>query len=115
MIRTGSRRSKNSGSPFTAASPAAESAAPFVAALSAAGLAAVKGEPEFLDLREPVRIIDGASVYYAYPCDRLELDVTIEFPHPLIGKQSRRFTFTEESFVSEMSRARTFGFVHCLL
>jgi UDP-3-O-[3-hydroxymyristoyl] N-acetylglucosamine deacetylase/3-hydroxyacyl-[acyl-carrier-protein] dehydratase len=88
------------------------SAAPFLAALSEAGLASLEGEPEFLDLREPVRIIDGSSVYEAYPCDRLELDVTIEFPHPLIGKQSRRFTITEDTFAAELSRARTFGFVH---
>ena len=88
------------------------SAAPFVEALSDAGLASIEGEPEFLELSEPVRIIDGASVYEAYPAERLELDVTIEFPHPLIGKQSRRFTVTEESFASELSRARTFGFVH---
>jgi len=88
------------------------SAAPFVAALADAGVAAVDGEPEFLDLSEPVRIIDGASVYEAYPSEHLELDVTIEFPHPLIGKQSRKFTVTEESFASELSRARTFGFVH---
>ena len=88
------------------------SAAPFVEALSGAGLAWIAGEPEFLDLSEPVRIIDGASVYEAFPSERLELDVTIDFPHPLIGKQSRRFTVTEESFASELSRARTFGFVH---
>ncbi|HEY6088605.1 MAG TPA: bifunctional UDP-3-O-[3-hydroxymyristoyl] N-acetylglucosamine deacetylase/3-hydroxyacyl-ACP dehydratase [Gemmatimonadaceae bacterium] len=88
------------------------SAAPFFAALCEAGLASVEGEPEFLHLTEPVRIIDGASVYEAYPCDGLELDVTIEFPHPLIGKQSRRFTVTQDSFASELSRARTFGFVH---
>jgi len=88
------------------------SAGPFLTALSEAGLAAVDGEPEFLDLSEPVRIIDGSSVYEAYPSSRLELDVTIEFPHPLIGKQSRRFIVTEESFASELSRARTFGFVH---
>ncbi len=88
------------------------SAAPFVGALSDAGLAQVDGEPEFLDLAEPVRIIDGASVYEAYPSDRLELDVTIDFPHPLIGTQSRRFIVTEDSFTSELSRARTFGFVH---
>ena len=88
------------------------SAAPFLAALSEAGLASVEGEPEFLDLTEPVRIIDGASVYEAYPFDGLELDVTIEFPHPLIGKQSRRFTVTRDTFASELSRARTFGFVH---
>src|SRR5213075_2738131 len=35
------------------------SAAPFLAALSDAGLASVDGEPDFLDLSEPVRIIDG--------------------------------------------------------
>jgi UDP-3-O-acyl N-acetylglucosamine deacetylase len=88
------------------------SAAPFLAALSEAGLAAIDGEPEFLELCEPVRIIDGASVYEAFPSQKLELDVTIEFPHPLIGKQSRRFTVTEESFASELSGARTCGFVH---
>jgi UDP-3-O-[3-hydroxymyristoyl] N-acetylglucosamine deacetylase/3-hydroxyacyl-[acyl-carrier-protein] dehydratase len=88
------------------------SAAPFVAALLEAGLAAMDGEPEFLDLTEPVRIIDGASVYEAYPSERFELDVTIEFPHPLIGKQSGRFTIAQDSFASELSRARTFGFVH---
>jgi len=88
------------------------SAAPFLAALSDAGVALLEGEPEFLHLTEAVRIIDGASVYEAYPHDGLELDVTIEFPHPLIGKQSRRFTITQDSFASELSRARTFGFVH---
>ncbi|HST07862.1 MAG TPA: bifunctional UDP-3-O-[3-hydroxymyristoyl] N-acetylglucosamine deacetylase/3-hydroxyacyl-ACP dehydratase [Gemmatimonadaceae bacterium] len=88
------------------------SAAPFLTALTEAGLAPLKGEPDFLELSEPVRIIDGSSVYEAYPASRLELDVTIEFPHPLIGKQSRRFSIDEESFASELSRARTFGFVH---
>lgn len=88
------------------------SAAPFVEALSAAGLAELAGEPDFLDLTEPVRIIDGASVYEAYPAAQLELDVTIEFPHPLIGKQSLRFVLSQESFASELARARTFGFTH---
>jgi UDP-3-O-[3-hydroxymyristoyl] N-acetylglucosamine deacetylase/3-hydroxyacyl-[acyl-carrier-protein] dehydratase len=88
------------------------SAAPFVEALSAAGLTDIDGEPDFLDLSEPVRIIDGASVYEAYPAARLELDVTIEFPHPLIGKQSLHFALSRESFAKELSRARTFGFTH---
>ena len=88
------------------------SAAPFLAALSKAGLATIDGEPDFLDLTEPLRIIDGASVYEAFPSKQLELDVTIEFPHPLIGKQSRRFVITQDSFASELSRARTFGFIH---
>jgi UDP-3-O-[3-hydroxymyristoyl] N-acetylglucosamine deacetylase/3-hydroxyacyl-[acyl-carrier-protein] dehydratase len=88
------------------------SAAPFMEALAAAGLADLEGEPDFLDLTEPLRIIDGASVYEAYPAEQLELDVTIEFPHPLIGKQSLVFVLSRESFASELARARTFGFTH---
>jgi UDP-3-O-[3-hydroxymyristoyl] N-acetylglucosamine deacetylase / 3-hydroxyacyl-[acyl-carrier-protein] dehydratase len=88
------------------------SAAPFVAALSEAGVSTLDGEPDFLDLADPVRIIDGSSVYEAFPSDKLELDVTIEFPHPLIGTQSRRFVVTNESFARELSGARTFGFIH---
>ena len=34
----------------------------------------------------------------------LELDVTIEFPHPLIGRQSRNFVVTQDCFKTEMSR-----------
>jgi UDP-3-O-[3-hydroxymyristoyl] N-acetylglucosamine deacetylase/3-hydroxyacyl-[acyl-carrier-protein] dehydratase len=88
------------------------SAAPFLRAFIEAGLATLDGEPEFLQLTEPLRVIDGASVYEAYPSEKLELDVTIEFPHPLIGRQSRCFTVTSDSFATELSEARTFGFLH---
>jgi UDP-3-O-[3-hydroxymyristoyl] N-acetylglucosamine deacetylase/3-hydroxyacyl-[acyl-carrier-protein] dehydratase len=83
-----------------------------VKALTDGGVAALPGEPDFLEISEAVRIIDGASVYEAYPADRLELDVTIEFVHPLIGRQSRRFIVNEDCFADELSRARTFGFVN---
>jgi UDP-3-O-[3-hydroxymyristoyl] N-acetylglucosamine deacetylase/3-hydroxyacyl-[acyl-carrier-protein] dehydratase len=87
------------------------SAAPFYNALSTAGLASIDGQPEILTLSEPVRIIDGESVYEAFPAPNLELDVTIEFAHPLIGRQSTRICVNRESFESELSGARTFGFV----
>jgi UDP-3-O-[3-hydroxymyristoyl] N-acetylglucosamine deacetylase/3-hydroxyacyl-[acyl-carrier-protein] dehydratase len=87
------------------------SAAPFFEALHSAGLAAVAGQPDYLTLREPVRIIDGESVYEAFPSSCLELDVTIEFDHPLIGRQSSRVGITPASFASELAPARTFGFV----
>ena len=87
------------------------SASPFYELLTSAGLATLDGQPEILTLTEPVRIIDGESVYEAYPSDGLELDVTIEFPHPLIGRQSTRICVSRESFETELSAARTFGFV----
>ena len=52
------------------------SAAAFVKALKSAGLAIHDGDPKILRLSEPVRMIDGESVYEAYPADGLELDVT---------------------------------------
>jgi UDP-3-O-[3-hydroxymyristoyl] N-acetylglucosamine deacetylase/3-hydroxyacyl-[acyl-carrier-protein] dehydratase len=88
------------------------SAAPFFEALAAAGLASLEGHPEILTLTEPVRIIDGESVYEAFPSEALELDVTIEFAHRRIGRQSMRIGVTRETFERELAKARTFGFVH---
>ncbi len=88
------------------------SAAPFFEVLETAGLAAQEGHPEILVLTEPVRIIDGESVYEAFPSDALSLDVTIEFAHLKIGRQSMRILVTEATFASELAHARTFGFVH---
>lgn len=87
------------------------SAQPFLAALDGAGVTVQGGEPEWLELAEPVRVIDGESVYEAYPSDRLELEVTIDFPHPLIGKQAGKWTVTQDAFAAELAAARTFGFV----
>jgi UDP-3-O-[3-hydroxymyristoyl] N-acetylglucosamine deacetylase/3-hydroxyacyl-[acyl-carrier-protein] dehydratase len=87
------------------------SSAPFYDALVAAGLIDGEGEAEYLLLNEPVRIIDGASVYEAYPADELSLDVTIDFPHPCVGKQRCEYVVTSETYRTELAPARTFGFV----
>lgn len=88
------------------------SARPFFDALSAAGLAAQNGHPEILTLSEPLRIMDGDSVYEAFPSNSLELDITIEFPHPQIGRQTTQVCVTRETFEAELASARTFGFTH---
>ncbi|MEJ7758998.1 MAG: UDP-3-O-acyl-N-acetylglucosamine deacetylase [Gemmatimonadaceae bacterium] len=87
------------------------SAASFFAALQSVGLADIGGEPDYLIIAEPVRIIDGESIYDAQPASGLELDVTIEFPHPKIGRQTMRLEITRDTFSTELSRARTFGFL----
>ena len=87
------------------------SARPFLAALTAAGTAAQVGKPQYLTLRTPVRVVDGESVYEAHPCDGLDLFVTIDFTHPLIGRQACRYSVTPEVFAREIAPARTFGFV----
>jgi UDP-3-O-[3-hydroxymyristoyl] N-acetylglucosamine deacetylase/3-hydroxyacyl-[acyl-carrier-protein] dehydratase len=88
------------------------SAQPFVEALREAGIAEQAGDVQYLQLRSTVRVCDGDSVYEAVPSSALELDVTIDFPHPLIGKQHGRYKVTAENFERELARARTFGFMH---
>jgi UDP-3-O-[3-hydroxymyristoyl] N-acetylglucosamine deacetylase / 3-hydroxyacyl-[acyl-carrier-protein] dehydratase len=88
------------------------SANSFVDALRGAGIAPQPGSVQYLELREPVRFSDGAAQYEAFPADKLDLDVTIEFPHKRIGRQHGQYRISPDAFVSELAPARTFGFVH---
>jgi UDP-3-O-acyl N-acetylglucosamine deacetylase len=87
------------------------SARDFVEALREAGVRAHGGRASELRLAEPVRVEDGASWYEAHPAGRLTLEVAIDFPHPLIGRQEGRYEVTPERYVRELAPARTFGFV----
>jgi UDP-3-O-[3-hydroxymyristoyl] N-acetylglucosamine deacetylase/3-hydroxyacyl-[acyl-carrier-protein] dehydratase len=88
------------------------SSAPFLEALLGAGVVGNGGRADWLVLRKPIRVVEGESVYEARPCAGLSLDVTIEFPHPLIGVQHIACMVTAESFTHELASARTFGFTH---
>jgi UDP-3-O-[3-hydroxymyristoyl] N-acetylglucosamine deacetylase / 3-hydroxyacyl-[acyl-carrier-protein] dehydratase len=88
------------------------SARAFVDALRSAGICEHGGPARYLTVTRPVRVVDGESVYEATPSTRLELSVSIAFPHPLIGQQSIEMAVTAESFTRELASARTFGFVH---
>jgi UDP-3-O-[3-hydroxymyristoyl] N-acetylglucosamine deacetylase/3-hydroxyacyl-[acyl-carrier-protein] dehydratase len=84
----------------------------FVDALREAGIVEHGGPARYLRVRRPVRVVDGESVYEATPSATLDLDVSISFPHPLIGEQRIQISVTDESFTRELADARTFGFVH---
>jgi len=87
------------------------SARPFHEALLSAGVVDVAGEVEYLKLREPLTVRDGSSTYTVEPSDTLSLDVTIDFPHPLIGRQSCQLPVTPSTFARDLAGARTFGFL----
>jgi UDP-3-O-[3-hydroxymyristoyl] N-acetylglucosamine deacetylase/3-hydroxyacyl-[acyl-carrier-protein] dehydratase len=87
------------------------SAGPFFAALQEAGTESHPGCVRTGRLTAPVRLVDGDSVYEAFPVDGLELEVSIDFPHPLIGTQRFGLRMGAESFSKELAWARTFGFV----
>ena len=83
--------------------------APFVEALTRAGGAELPGEPVTYVVERPFALEVGASRYRVSPADALELGVTIDFDHPLVGRQAGRWTVTAEAFAAELAPARTFG------
>ena len=87
------------------------SAVAFVDALVEATPIAHGGDVRVISVRKPLRLVDGESVYEVTPASALELDVTIDFPHPVIGKQQASFRESHDSFTRELAPARTFGFM----
>ena len=87
------------------------SAQPFLDALREAGMHVHAGCVHVARLTTPVRLVDGESLYEAAPSEHLDLDVTIDFPHAMIGRQRYAARVTPELFERELGWARTFGFV----
>ncbi|HSE66540.1 MAG TPA: UDP-3-O-acyl-N-acetylglucosamine deacetylase [Gemmatimonadales bacterium] len=83
---------------------------PWIDALRAGGQWAQAGEPDRLRLEESINFKDGVSEYTAVPGNSALLSVTIEWPHPSIGRQSAELELTADSFRREIAAARTFGF-----
>jgi UDP-3-O-[3-hydroxymyristoyl] N-acetylglucosamine deacetylase/3-hydroxyacyl-[acyl-carrier-protein] dehydratase len=88
------------------------SAAPFLDAIASVGVAPSGGEAEYLSVTEPFRHCHGESEYEVSAADGLDLEVRVDFPHPLVGAQCGRWLVTESAFAAELARARTFGFRH---
>ncbi|HEX8717176.1 MAG TPA: UDP-3-O-acyl-N-acetylglucosamine deacetylase [Gemmatimonadaceae bacterium] len=87
------------------------SAKPYFDALHCARIADRPGTVQYLALRRPVTLVEGESTYEVLPAPDLSLRVTIDFPHPLIGRQTCDVAVTPETFARELAPARTFGFV----
>jgi len=87
------------------------SALPFLEALASAGIAAHAGRVHVLTVSRPVAVTVGDARYEVLPASSLSLKVSIDFPHPLIGRQTCDLPITPDTFARELAPARTFGFV----
>ncbi len=87
------------------------SAAPYFEALARAGIADRPGTVQYLAVTSPLKVTCGESTYEVWPAPSLSLKVTIDFPHPLIGRQTYDMAVTPDAFARELAPARTFGFV----
>ena len=89
------------------------SAGPFVFLLQSAGIVEQDAPKRYLRVLSPVEVRDGDKWARFEPFDGFMLDFTIDFPHPVFGSENRQVTidFALHSYVKEVARARTFGFM----
>jgi UDP-3-O-[3-hydroxymyristoyl] N-acetylglucosamine deacetylase len=90
------------------------SASPFVLLLQQAGIEAQPAPKKFLRVVRRVEVKDGDKWARLEPFDGFRLSFSIEFRHPVIERTTQAVTvdFAETSYLKEIARARTFGFMH---
>jgi UDP-3-O-[3-hydroxymyristoyl] N-acetylglucosamine deacetylase len=90
------------------------SAAPFVYLLQSAGIEEQKAAKRFIRVRKTVRVEDGDKWAQFEPHEGCTLTFRIEFDHPVFRQSAKEMhiDFARQSYVREVSRARTFGFMN---
>ena len=89
------------------------SAGPFVFLIESAGIEEQRAPKQFIRIKQSVEICDGDKWAKFDPYDGFKVDLTIDFDHPAVqsSQQHASIDFLESSFIKDVSRARTFGFL----
>lgn len=90
------------------------SASPYVLLIQQAGIVEQAAAKKFLRVTRRVEVKDGDKWARLDPYDGYRLSFSIEFRHPVIERTTQAVTvdFAETSYLKEIARARTFGFMH---
>lgn len=89
------------------------SAGPFVFLVQSAGIEEQNAAKKFIRIKKTVTVKDGDKWARFEPFEGFKVGFTIDFKHPVFSKStsSAEIDFSTTSFVKEVSRARTFGFM----
>ncbi len=89
------------------------SSAPFVFLLQSAGIEEQSAPKRFIRIRKPVEVREGDKWVRLAPHNGYRLNLEINFDHPVLRRrrQHASLDFSTVSFLKEISRARTFGFL----
>ena len=90
------------------------SAGPFVFLIQSAGIEEQNSPKRFIRIKRALQVEEGDKVARFEPFDGFKVGFTIEFDHPVFKSniQHSEIDFSATSFVKEVSRARTFGFLN---
>lgn len=88
------------------------SARPFVDLVRRAGVHKQRRARTYIRILRALEMREGNKFIAVYPADRCSVSYSINFPHPLIGRETRSIELTNGNYVSQIAPARTFGFLH---
>ena len=88
------------------------SAGPFTSMIKSAGIKELDAPRYFFIVKEPIELIEDGKMVGIYPCSTYKITCTIEYDHPLINEQSYSVEVSDHVWEQDISRARTFGFLH---
>jgi len=88
------------------------SAIPFVELIQRAGVRKQRRARTYLRIRRELELREGDKFIAIYPAEKYSVAYTINFPHPLIGRETIRVELGNGNYVAEIAPARTFGFLH---
>jgi UDP-3-O-[3-hydroxymyristoyl] N-acetylglucosamine deacetylase len=85
------------------------SAQPFVELIQQAGIRKQRRPRTYLRIRHGLEMREGDKFIAVYPADTYSVSYTIDFPHPLIGKETLTVELANGNYFREIAAARTFG------
>ncbi|MBK8569613.1 MAG: UDP-3-O-acyl-N-acetylglucosamine deacetylase [Nitrosomonadales bacterium] len=90
------------------------SAGTFIFLLQSAGIIEQSAAKKFIRIKKIIEIKDGDKWVRFEPFNGYKLNITINFSHPVFASTKQHVTIDlgEHSYIKEVSRARTFGFMH---
>ena len=85
------------------------SARPFVEMIQKAGIRKQRRPRKYLKIRRELEWREGNKFIAVYPADSYSVSYSINFPHPLIGKETFQVELSNGSYLRNIAAARTFG------
>jgi UDP-3-O-[3-hydroxymyristoyl] N-acetylglucosamine deacetylase len=88
------------------------SARPFIDLIKKAGVRKQRRPRTYLRILRSLEMKEGNKFIGVYPAENYSVAYTINFSHPLIGRESFSLELSNGEYVSKIAPARTFGFLH---
>jgi len=88
------------------------SSAPFVFLIQCAGIREQQSAKKVLRILKKIEVVDGDKSCSLYPASGFKIGYLLDYDHPMLKNRKVTIDFARQAYTREVSRARTFGFLH---